>query len=48
MTFLILLLIVSALSVGETVHLLLHDGRGPQRPPSSHFEDPSFIAPLAR
>jgi hypothetical protein len=48
MTFLILLLAVSALSVVVTVHLLRRDGRGPQRPPSSHFEDPSFIGPLAR
>jgi len=48
MTFLLLLLAVAALSMAGTVHLLLHDGRGPQRPPVSHFEDPSFIAPLAR
>ena len=45
MTFLmILLLIVAALSVAS-VRLLVRDGRGPQRPPVSHFEDPRFRGP---
>ncbi|WP_155993283.1 hypothetical protein [Nocardioides sp. URHA0020] len=48
MTFLmILLLVVVALSVAS-VALIFRDGRGPQRPPVSHFEDARFVAPLAR
>jgi hypothetical protein len=48
MTYLmILLLIVAAMSV-ETIRLIARDGRGPQRPPVSHFEDDRFVAPLAR
>lgn len=48
MTFLmILLLIVVALSVASVL-LVIRDGRGPQRPPVSHFEDSRFVAPLAR
>lgn len=47
MTFLILLLVVSALMAAETVRLLRHDGRGPQRPPASHFDDPRFRSPAA-
>ena len=47
MTFLmILLLVVVALSVAS-VYLIVRDGRGPQRPPVSHFEDARFRAPLA-
>ena len=48
MTFLmILLLIAVALSVG-TVRLIARDGRGPQRPPVSHFEDARFLSFGAR
>lgn len=48
MTFLmILLLIVAALSA-VTIRLIRRDGRGPQRPPVSHFEDTRFVSPLAR
>lgn len=48
MTFLmILLLIAVAMSVG-TVRLIVRDGRGPQRPPVSHFVDTRFVSPLAR
>ncbi|MFC6343170.1 hypothetical protein ACFP8W_14365 [Nocardioides hankookensis] len=48
MTFLmILLFVVVALSVAS-VALIVRDGRGPQRPPVSHFEDARFVAPLAR
>ena len=46
MTFLmILLLIVMALSV-ESIYLIVRDGRGPQRPPVSHYEDARFRAPV--
>lgn len=45
MTFLILLLTVTAVLAIEAVRLTLHDGRGPQRPPLSHLEDPRFRAP---
>jgi hypothetical protein len=47
MTYLIVFLLVAAVLSAETVRLLLHDGRGPQRPPSSHFDDPRFRAPVA-
>ena len=48
MTFLmILLLVVVALSVAS-VYLIVRDGRGPQRPPVSHFEDARFLAPRTR
>ena len=48
MTFIIILLAVAAVLAADTVRLVLHDGRGPQRPPVSHFQDPDFIAPTAR
>jgi len=48
MTFLILLLLVATALVAATVRLIVHDGRGPLRPPASHFEDSRFVAPLAR
>jgi hypothetical protein len=48
MIFFIILLVVAAALAAETVRLVLHDGRGPQRPPVSHFQDPDFIAPIAR
>ena len=47
MTFLILFLLVAAAMSAQTIHLLLHDGRGPLRPPRSHFDDPQFRSPLA-
>jgi hypothetical protein len=48
MTFvMILLFVVVALSVAS-VALIVRDGRGPQRPPVSHFEDARFLGPLAR
>jgi hypothetical protein len=43
----ILLLIVVAMSV-ESIRLITRDGRGPQRPPVSHFEDDRFVSPQAR
>ena len=45
MTFLMILLVLALLLSVETVRLVLHDGRGPQAPPSSHFEDPRFRSP---
>ena len=48
MTYLmILLLIVVAMSV-ESIRLIVRDGRGPQRPPVSHYVDNRFVSPLAR
>jgi hypothetical protein len=47
MTYLIVFLLVAAVMSAETVRLLLHDGRGPQRPPRSHFDDPRFRSPVA-
>jgi hypothetical protein len=45
MTFLLILLALAvALSI-ETLRVTIHDGKGPQRPPASHFEDPQFRAP---
>jgi hypothetical protein len=48
MTYLIMFLLVAAVMSAETIRLLFHDGRGPQRPPRSHFEDPRFRSPVAR
>lgn len=48
MTFLFILLAVALLMSADTVRRVFHDGRGPSRPPASHFEDPRFRAPLAR
>lgn len=46
---LILLFIVTMAAVSaETIRRVLHDGRGPQRPPVSHFEDVRFLPPSAR
>lgn len=45
MTFLMILLAVSILLSVQAVRLVLHDGRGPQRPPVSHVEDPRFRSP---
>ena len=47
MTFLLLLL---ALAIGmsiESIREMISDGRGPTRPPVSHFQDPRFRAPGA-
>ena len=48
MTYLIVFLLVAAIMSAETIRLLFHDGRGPQRPPRSHFDDPVFRSPVAR
>lgn len=47
MTYLYLMLILAAALSIHSVLMVLHDGRGPQRPPASHFEDPQFRSPLA-
>lgn len=48
MTYLILLTALALVLSAETLRMIWHDGRGPQRPPQSHFEDPRFRSPLAR
>ena len=48
MTFLLILLAVALVLSVNGVRRALHDDRGPQRPPSSHFEDPQFRAPATR
>jgi hypothetical protein len=48
MTYLIVSLLVVAVIIAQTIRLLFHDGRGPQRPPRSHFDDPRFRSPAAR
>ena len=45
MTFLMILLLIATVLIIQTVRLLIHDGRGPQKPPVSHFEDPQFRSP---
>lgn len=47
MTYLILFLALAVVLSAETIRMVLHDGRGPSRPPASHFEDPRFRAPGA-
>ena len=48
MTFLFILLTVAVLMSADTVRRVITDGRGSQRPPVSHFQDPHFVAPTAR
>ncbi|MCW2843443.1 MAG: hypothetical protein JWN22_1359 [Nocardioides sp.] len=45
MTFIVILLAIAAVLSFEAIRLVIHDGRGPQRPPASHFEDPRFRSP---
>jgi len=45
MTYLMILLAIVVLMSIETVRLAIRDGRGPQRPPASHLEDPRFRSP---
>lgn len=47
MTFLIVLLVIAAAMAVATIRSITHDGRGPQRPPASHWDDARFRAPLA-
>ena len=48
MTFLILLLLIALAMSAATVRYIVRDGRGPQRPPVSHFQDDRFTSPSAR
>jgi hypothetical protein len=45
MTYLIVLLAIALLMSAETIRLAVRDGRGPQRPPRSHVDDPRFQSP---
>ncbi len=47
MTYLMLFLVVAMALCFESVRLMVRDGRGPQRPPISHLEDPRFRSPAA-
>ena len=47
MTYLMLFLAVAVALSLESVRLMIRDGRGPQRPPVSHVEDPRFHSPAA-
>jgi hypothetical protein len=47
MTYLMILLAIGLLLSVESVRLAIRDGRGPQRPPASHLDDPRFRAPGA-
>jgi hypothetical protein len=48
MTFLMILTVMAVLLAAESVRMVLRDGRGPQRPPRSHADDPRYHAPGAR
>lgn len=48
MTFLMILLLAAVALSALTVRLVTRDGRGPQRPPVSHFVDTRFVSPVAR
>lgn len=46
MTTVMMILLALAVVVSiETLRVALRDGRGAQRPPASHFDDPQFRAP---
>ena len=45
MTYLMMLLVVVAVLSAESIRLMIRDGRGPQRPPASHVDDPRFHSP---
>lgn len=47
MTFLMIFALAALVLSIQTIRLLFHDGRGPQKPPASHFEDPQFRSPTA-
>ena len=48
MTYLLILLVIVAVMSVESIRLMVRDGRGPQRPPASHLDDPRFHSPGAR
>ncbi len=45
MTYLLILATIATVLSIEAIRLVIRDGRGPQRPPASHFEDPRFRSP---
>ena len=45
MTYFIIILVIAAVMAAKTIDLLLHDGRGPAAPPTSHLLDSQFAAP---
>jgi hypothetical protein len=45
MTFLMILLALAVAISIQTLRVALNDGRGPQRAPRSHFDDPQFRSP---
>jgi hypothetical protein len=45
MTALMVLAAVAMVICVLSLRVALRDGRGPQRPPRSHLEDPDFRAP---
>lgn len=47
MTFLLILLALASIAIAATLRDVFEDN-GRTRPPSSHFEDPTFRAPAAR
>ena len=47
MTYVMLFLLVAVVMSAETIRMMIRDGRGPQRPPVSHLEDPRFRSPAA-
>lgn len=47
MTYLLIFAAIAAVLSVEAIRLMIHDGRGPQRPPASHFQDPRFRSPAA-
>lgn len=48
MTFLIVLLVLAAVLVQQTVRLVRADGRGLSCPPASHAADRQFLPPALR
>ena len=48
MTFLMILLLTAVVLSVATVRYVIRDGRGPLRPPASHFEDARFLSFGAR
>ncbi len=47
MTLMMILLALSVLVLVEAL-VVAHDGHGPDRPPTSRFEDPQFLPPASR
>ena len=43
--YLSILAAIAAAVIVQTIRLTIHDGRGPQQPPASHFQDPRFRPP---